>query len=182
MNIEIWKRFIYKRDELFKNADAKFTQARKLVRELIHEDNTSLSFHSEIEKSITKATSEEKITATRELDITTQRDYKNTPPENDSKITMKEKSKKRKFKVPYKKKEEQKYSDQIPHRREFPSQAEMVDATGQKTSMRDSSVLTVDEQKSSADIPITNTIPTSIIIKNTKESNRSNTWRTGRLS
>ena len=31
MNIEIWKRFIYKRDELFKNADAKFTQAIKLV-------------------------------------------------------------------------------------------------------------------------------------------------------
>ena len=95
MNIEIWKRFIYKRDELFKNADAKFTQAIKLVRELIHEDNTSLSFHSEIEKSITKATSEEKITATRELDITTQRNYKNTTPENYSKITMKEKSKKR---------------------------------------------------------------------------------------
>ena len=58
----------------------------------------------------------------------------------------------------------------------------MVVATGQKNSMRDSSVLTRDEQKSSADIPITNTIPTSIIIKNTKESNRSNTWRTGRLS
>jgi len=58
----------------------------------------------------------------------------------------------------------------------------MVDTTGQKNSMMDSSVLTRDEQKSSADIPITNTIPTSIIIKNTKESNRSNTWRTGRLS
>ena len=58
----------------------------------------------------------------------------------------------------------------------------MVDATGQKNSMRDSSVLTHDEQKSSADIPITNTIPTSIILKNTKESNRSDTWRTGRLS
>ena len=58
----------------------------------------------------------------------------------------------------------------------------MVDATGQKNSMRDSSVLTRDEHKSSADIHITNTIPTSIIIKNTKESNRSNTWRTGRLS
>ena len=62
----------------------------KSVRELIHEDNTSLLFHSVIEKSIIKATSEEKITAARELDITTQRDYKNTPPE----ITMKEKSKK----------------------------------------------------------------------------------------
>ena len=58
----------------------------------------------------------------------------------------------------------------------------MVDATGQKNSMRDSSVLTYDEQKFSADIPITNTIPTSIIIKNTKESYRSNTWRTGKLS
>ena len=157
-------------------------QAIKSVLELIHEDNTSLSFHSEIEKSITKATSEEKITATRELDITTQRDYKNTTPENDSNITMKEKSKKRKFKVPYAKKEKQKYSDQIARRSEFPSKAEMVDATGQKNSVRDSSVLTCDELKSSADIHITNTIPTSIIIKNTKESNRSDTWRTGRLS
>ena len=81
-----------------------------------------------------------------------------------------EKSKKRKFKVT------------CPHSREFPSEAEMVDATGQKNSMRDSSVLTRDVLKSSADIHITNTIPTSIIIKNTKESNRSNTWRTGRLS
>ena len=116
------------------------------------------------------------------MDRITQRDYKNTTPENDSKITMKEKSKKRKFKVPYAKKEEQMYNDQIPQRREFPSQAEMVDATGQKNSMRDSSVLTYDEQKFSADIPITNTIPTSIIIKNTKESYRSNTWRTGKLS
>ena len=71
MNIEIWKRFIYKRDELFKNADAKLMQAIKLVWELIYEDNTSLSFYSEVEKSITKATSEEKITATREMDITT---------------------------------------------------------------------------------------------------------------
>ena len=58
----------------------------------------------------------------------------------------------------------------------------MVDATGQKNSMRDSSILTRDEQKSSADIHITNTIPTSIIIKKTIESNRSNKWRTGRLS
>ena len=87
-----------------------------------------------------------------------------------------------KLKNPYAKKEKQNQSDQIPYRREFPSKAEMVDAMGQKTSMRDSSVLTRDEQKSSADIHITNTIPTSIIIKNTKESNRSNTWRTGRLS
>ena len=90
-------------------------------------------------KSITKATSEEKITAKRELDITTQRDYKNTTPEMTAKL-QKKSPKKRKFKVPFAKKEEQKYSDQIPHRREFPSQAEMVDATGQKNSIRDSSV------------------------------------------
>ena len=95
MNIEIWKRFIYKRDGLFKNADAKLMQAIKLVRELIHEDNTSLLFHSEIEKSIIKATSEEKITATFELDKTTQRDYRNTKQEKDSSNTMKEKSKKK---------------------------------------------------------------------------------------
>ena len=58
----------------------------------------------------------------------------------------------------------------------------MVDTTGQKNSMRDSSVLTRDEQKFSADnIHNTNTIPTSIIIKHT-EYNRSDTWRTGRLS
>ena len=165
MNIEIWKRFIYKRDELFKNADAKLWQGIKLVQELIQEENTSLSFYSEVEKSITKAASEEKISATLELDKTTQRDNTNATQENDNTNTMKEKSKKRKFKVPYAKKEEQKYSDQIPHRREFPSQAEMVDAMGQKNSMRDSSVLTRDEQKSSADIHITNTIPTSIIIQ-----------------
>ena len=50
---------------------------------------------------ITKATSEEKITATLELDKTTQRDYRNTKQEKDSTNTMKEKSKTRKFKVPY---------------------------------------------------------------------------------
>ena len=76
-------------------------QAIKLVQELIHDDNTSLSFHSEIEKSITKATCEEKITATLELDKTTPRDYTNATQENDNTNTMKEKSKKRKFKVPY---------------------------------------------------------------------------------
>ena len=59
-------------------------QAIKLVRELIHEDNKSLLFHSEIEKSITKATSEEKITATLELDITNHKDCRNTTQENDN--------------------------------------------------------------------------------------------------
>ena len=83
---------------------------------------------------------------------------------------------------PIRKKEKQDYSDQIPHRREFPSKAEMVDTMGQKNTTMDSSVLICDEQKFSADnIDNTNTIPTSIIIK-PKEYNRSDTWRTGRLS
>ena len=59
----------------------------------------------------------------------------------------------------------------------------MVDTTGQKNTTMDSSVLICDEQKFSADnIDNTNTISTSIIIKHTKEYNRSDTWRTGRLS
>ena len=59
----------------------------------------------------------------------------------------------------------------------------MVDSTGQKNTTMDSSVLICDEEKNkSADnIDNTNTIPTSIIIK-PKEYNRSDTWRTGRLS
>ena len=99
MSIEIWKRFIYKRDELFKSADAKLIQGIKLVRELIHEDNTPLSFDSEVEKSITKATSEEKIIATLELDKAMKK--------NNTNATTQEKSKKRKFKIPYAKKENQ---------------------------------------------------------------------------
>ena len=97
MNIEIWKRFVYKRDEIFKNADAKLIQRIKLVRELIHENNTSLLFYSEVEKSITKATSEEKFTATLEKDKTMENKSTNA--------TMQEKSKKRKFKIPCAKKE-----------------------------------------------------------------------------
>ena len=94
-----------------------------------------------------------------------------------------EKSKKRKFKIPFAKKEKQDYSDQIPHRREFPSKAEMVATTGQKNTTMVSSVLSCDEDKFSADnIYNTNTISTSITIKQTKEYNRSDTWRTGRLS
>ena len=47
----------------------------------------------------------------------------------------------------------------------------------------DSSVLIFDEQKFSTDnLDNNNTIPTYIIIKQTKEYNRSDTWREGRLS
>ena len=52
---EIRKIFINKRDELFNNADETMIQGIKLFQELIHEDNTSLSFYQfEVEKSITK--------------------------------------------------------------------------------------------------------------------------------
>ena len=81
------------------------------------------------------------------------------------------------------KKEKQDYSDQIPHRREFTSKAEMVDTTGQKNTTLVSSVLSCDEEKFSVDnVYNTNTVSTSMIIKQTKEYNRSDTWRTGRLS
>ena len=47
----------------------------------------------------------------------------------------------------------------------------------------DGSVLFCDEQNFSTDnIDNTNTVPTAITIKQTKEYNRSDTWRTGRLS
>ena len=54
MNIEIWKRFIYKRDEFFNNADKKNDTTNKLVWELIKEDNTSLTLFSEVEKLLQK--------------------------------------------------------------------------------------------------------------------------------
>ena len=120
MNIEIWKIFIYKRDELFNNAEKKLIQGIKLVRELIHEDNTSLSFYSEVEKSITKAASEEKITSTfnwtKQLKRTTQMQRK----KRTIQIQRKKSPKKENSKITFAKKEKQNYSDHIPHRREFP--------------------------------------------------------------
>ena len=53
MNTEIWKRFLIARDEIFKTDEKIFISA-VTVRGLIHEDNTSLTFYSELEKNITK--------------------------------------------------------------------------------------------------------------------------------
>ena len=65
-----------------------------------------------------------------------------------------------------------------PYRREFLSKAEMGDTMGQKNTMMDSSVLICDEQRFSADnIDTANSRPTSIIIKQIKEYNRSDTYR-----
>ena len=74
------------KDELFNNADKKMIQGTKLVRDLIHEDNTSLSLSLEEEENITKATSEEKFTATLVMDHTMEKKSTNA--------TMQEKSKK----------------------------------------------------------------------------------------
>ena len=90
MHLEIWKRFLMARDELFKTENEtlhteneKLMNAVKTVRDLITEDNSSLTFFLELEKSITKeASGQTKTNAIQE------------------KETMKNKLKKRKFKVP----------------------------------------------------------------------------------
>ena len=65
MNMEIWKRFLIARDEIFKTDEKIFISA-VTVQELIHEDNTSLTFYSELEKSITKETVLQKQTVTKQ--------------------------------------------------------------------------------------------------------------------
>ena len=53
------------RDEIFKTDEKIFISA-VMVLELIHEDNTSLTFYSELEKSITKETVVQKQTVTNQ--------------------------------------------------------------------------------------------------------------------
>ena len=89
MHIELWNRFVYKRHKFFNNAGENMKPGINLVWKLIHEDNTSLTLYSEVEKSITKATSEEKNTATFEEDKTME--------EQSTNALMQQKSKKRKF-------------------------------------------------------------------------------------
>ena len=64
MYMEVWKRFLMARNELFKAAnetlkadDESFMEAVHTVRDSINENNTTLSFFSELEKSITKEAS-----------------------------------------------------------------------------------------------------------------------------
>ena len=59
--MEIWKRFLMARNELFKaenemlnTVDELFMKAVHTVQDLINEDNLSLTFFLELEKSITK--------------------------------------------------------------------------------------------------------------------------------
>ena len=72
MNTEIWKRFLIARDEIFKTDMKKFISA-VTVRELIHEDNTSLTFYSELEKNITKEAVVQKQTVTNQIQKNIQR-------------------------------------------------------------------------------------------------------------
>ena len=60
MHTEILKRFLMARDEIFKTEVTLLITAITTVRELIHEENLSLTFYSELEKSITKEALEQK--------------------------------------------------------------------------------------------------------------------------
>jgi hypothetical protein len=62
--MEIWKRFLMARNELFKaenetlnTVDKLFMKAVDTVRDLINENSSSLSFFLELEKTITKKAS-----------------------------------------------------------------------------------------------------------------------------
>ena len=89
-----------------------------------NEDNTSLLFYSEVEKLITKATSEEKFTTALER----LKQWKRT-----AQLQQRKKNpRKENSKSHMQKKKKQDYSGQISHRREFPSKAEMVNTTGQE--------------------------------------------------
>jgi len=119
MYMEIWQRFLMARNELFKaektlsTLDELFMKAVQTVRDLINEDNSSLTFFSELEKSITKKAlgDEQQHTAMKKNEL------------------MQIKSTKRKFKVPFARKNEE---EAIPFEKESFSSAEMVNTTGQK--------------------------------------------------
>ena len=112
---EVWKRFLMARNELFKAAnetlnadDESFMKAVHTVRDSINENNTTLSFFSELEKSIiTKASGQkQQQTATKENNTSQKR-----------------------FKVPFAKKNSE---EKIPTKKVSFSSAEMVNTLGQK--------------------------------------------------
>ena len=121
------------RDEIFKTDEKLFISA-VTVRELLHEDNTSLTFYSELEKSMTKETA-----------VT-----------NQEKHTMQKKLQKRKFKVPNARKNE---DTRIPYEKANLSSAEMANTMEQKNTLLGKSVVVSNEKKLSAD----NIIPVNIL-------------------
>ena len=146
MNTEIWKRFLTARDEIFKTDEKIFISA-VTVRELIHEDNTSLTFNSELEKSITKEAVVQKQTITNQ--------EKQTVTNREKQSTQK-KLQKRKFKIPYARKHE---DARIPSEKVTLSSAEMANTLEQKNTFSEKSDGVSNEEKLSAD----NIIPINIL-------------------
>ena len=115
-------------------------KAVQTVRDLINENNSSLSFSSELEKSITKKASGQK------QQHTAMKENK----------TSQTKSTKRKFKVPFAKRNSE---EMIPFEKVSLSSAEMVDTLGQKNTTLGKPVGVLDDKKLCAD----NTIPQNIL-------------------
>ena len=146
MNTEIWKRFLIARDEIFKTDEKIFISA-VTVRELIHEDNTSLTFNSELEKSITKEAVVQKQTITNQ--------EKQTVTNREKQSTQK-KLQKRKFKIPYARKHE---DARIPSEKVTLSSAEMANTLEQKNTFSEKSDGVSNEEK----LPANNIIPINIL-------------------
>jgi len=130
--MEIWKRFLTERNELFRTKDETvnlvddtFKMSVNLVRDLISEDNRSLTFFSELEKSITIKASGHK--------------HKNEEP-----ITAQKKLAKRKFKVPVAKTNE---ASQIPNEKVSLSSAKKEGAMDHESTMLGKSDCACDEEK-----------------------------------
>ena len=155
------------RDELFRKAenetlntaDEAFKEAVYTVRELINENNVSLSFFSELEKSITKKASGQE--------------------EQQQHIATQKKSTKRKFKVPFARRSEK---EKIPSEKESFSVAKMVNTMEKKNTTLEKTVGVEDDKKLHAD----NIIPQhNIIIKKpspVKEYRYNEFERSGRIS
>ena len=130
--MEIWKRFLTERNELFRTKDETvnlvddtFKMSVNLVRDLISEDNRSLTFFSELEKSITIKASGHK--------------HKNEEP-----ITAQKKLAKRKFKVPVAKTNE---ASQIPNEKVSLSSAKKEGAMDHESTTLGKSASACDEEK-----------------------------------
>jgi len=130
--MEIWKRFLTERNELFQTKDETlnlvedtFQRSVNQVRDLISEDNRSLTFFSELEKSITIKASGHK--------------HKNEEP-----ITAQKKLAKRKFKVPVAKTNE---ASQIPNEKVSLSSAKKEGAMDHESTTLGKSASACDEEK-----------------------------------
>ena len=156
------------RDELFRKAenetlntaDEAFKEAVYTVQELINENNVSLSFFSELEKSITKKASGQEE-------------------QQQQHIATQKKSTKRKFKVPFARGSEE---GKIPSEKESFSVAKKVNTMEKKNTTLEKTVGVEDDKKLHAD----NIIPQhNIIIKKpspVKEYRYNEFERSGRIS